>query len=146
MMKILETVVKIVFNINMKISLHVQNKSDHNSKKKLISVKSNSSNNSFIKKDKSYIIIGSATNLWIKTVNWLLQQDTKKLIFIISGTTSVMRRSQRTIYSLVQKYCDVSFIMTSAERFNTVKEGETLLREFTSYSTIDGIFSVEMVT
>jgi len=121
-------------------------KSDHNSEKKLISIKSNSSDNSFIKKDKSYVIIGSATNLWIKTVNWLLQQDTKKLIFIISGTTSIMRRSQRTIYSLVQKHCDVSFIMTSAERFNTVKEGETLLREFTAYSTIDAIFSVEMVT
>lgn len=91
------------------------------------------------------MIIGSATNLWIKTVNWLLQQDAKKLIFIISGTSLVMRRSQRAIYSLVQKYSDVSFIISSAERFNTIKEGETLLREFASYSTIEAIFCVEMV-
>lgn len=98
-----------------------------------------------MKKDKSYVIIGSATNLWSKTVNWLLQQGAKKLIFVIGGTSSVLRRSQRTIYSLIQKYCDVSFIMTSAERFNTVKEGETLLREFASYSKIEAIYCVEMV-
>lgn len=100
---------------------------------------------SFVKKDKSYVIIGSATNLWIKTVNWLLQQNAKKIIFVIGGTNSVMRRSQRTIYSLVQKYCDVSFIMTSADRFNTIKEGETLLREFVSYSKVEAVFCVEMV-
>lgn len=105
----------------------------------------NNSDHSFVKKEMAYVIIGSATNLWIKTVNWLLQQDVKKLIFIINGTNSVMRRSQRTIYSLIQKYSDVSFIMTSAERFNTIKEGETLLREFTSYSKIEALFCVEMV-
>lgn len=98
-----------------------------------------------IKKDKSYVIIGSATSLWIKTVNWLLQQDAKKLIFIISGSSSTIRRSQRTIYSLIQKHCDASFILTSAERFNTIKEGERLLQEFKSYSKIDAIFCVEMV-
>lgn len=105
----------------------------------------NSEHNSFIKKDMAYVIIGSATNLWIKTVNWLLQQDAKKLIFIINGTNSVMRRSQRTIYSLIQKYCDVSFIVTSAERFNTIKDGETLLQEFASYSKIEALFCIEMV-
>lgn len=91
------------------------------------------------------MIIGSATNLWVKTVNWLLQQDAKKLIFAIGGNASVMRRSQRVIYSLIQKHCDVSFIMTSAERLNTIKEGETLLQEFTTYSKIDAVFCVEMV-
>lgn len=106
---------------------------------------SSNSDHSFVKKDKSYVIIGSTTNLWVKTVNWLLQQDAKKLIFVISGTTSVMRRSQRTIYSLIHQYCDVSFIMTSADRFNTVKEGELLLQEFTSYSKIEAIFCIEMV-
>lgn len=106
--------------------------------------KTNNSDHSFVKKEMAYVIIGSATNLWVKTVNWLLQQDVKKLIFIINGTNSVMRRSQRTIYSLIQKYSDVSFIMTSAERFNTIKEGETLLREFTSYSKIEALFCVEM--
>lgn len=116
--------------------------SDHNSIKL---VETNNSDHSFVKKEMAYIIIGSATNLWIKTVNWLLQQETKKLIFIINGTNSVMRRSQRTIYSLIQKYSDVSFIMTSAERFNTIKEGETLLREFVSYSKIEALFCVEMV-
>lgn len=145
MKNIFEILIKIVFNVNTKRLFACTPNSDQNSEKKLISIKSNNSDRSFIKKDKSYVIIGSATNLWINTVNWLLQQDVKKLIFIISGATSIMRRSQRTIYSLVQKYCDVSFIMTSAERFNTVKEGETLLREFTSYSTIEAIFSVEMV-
>jgi len=107
--------------------------------------KTNNSDYKFVKKEMAYIIIGSATNLWIKTVNWLLQQDAKKLIFIINGTNSVMRRSQRTMYSLIQKYSDVSFIMTSAERFNTAKEGETLLREFASYSKIEALFCVEMV-
>ncbi|XP_026815045.1 fatty acid synthase-like isoform X2 [Rhopalosiphum maidis] len=104
----------------------------------------NNSDHSFVKKEMAYVIIGSATNLWIKTVNWLLQQDVKKLIFIINGTNSIMRRSQRTIYSLIQKYSDVSFIMTSAERFNTIKDGEILLREFTSYSKIEALFCIEM--
>ncbi|CAI6344354.1 unnamed protein product [Macrosiphum euphorbiae] len=112
----------------------------HNSMKL---IETNNSDHSFVKKEMAYIIIGSATNLWIKTVNWLLQQEAKKLIFIIDGTNSVMRRSQRTIYSLIQKYSDVSFIMTSAERFNTTKEGETLLREFVSYSKIEALFCVE---
>lgn len=120
-------------------------KSVHNPDKEVVSIKSNSSDHSFVKKDKSYVIVGSATNLWTKTVNWLLQQDAKKLIFVIDGTASVTRRSQRIIYSLIQKHCDVSFVMTSAERFNTVKEGETLLRELTTYSKIEAIFCVEMV-
>jgi len=117
----------------------------HNSKKELISIQSIKSDENFVKNYKSYVIIGSPTNLWTKTVNWLLQQGAKKLIFVIGGTFSVMRRSQRTIYSLIGKYCDVSFIMTSAERFNTVKEGETLLQEFALYSKIEAIFCVEMV-
>lgn len=118
----------------------------YSSEKELISLETDSRKNlGFVKKDNSYVIIGSATNLWVKTVNWLLQQDAKKLIFIISGTNSVIRRSQTTIYSLIQKYCDVSFVMTSAERLNTVKEGESLLQEFASFSKIDAIFCVEMV-
>lgn len=108
-------------------------------------IETNNSDHKFVKEEMAYIIIGSATNLWIKTVNWLLQQDAKKLIFIINGTNSVMRRSQRTIYSLIQKYSDVSFIMTSAERFNTTQKGETLLREFISYSKIEALFCIEMV-
>lgn len=115
------------------------------SKKELISIQSIKSDDSFVKNYKSYVIIGSATNLWTKIVNWLLQQGAKKLIFVISGTFSAMKRSQRTIYSLIEKYCDVSFIMTSAERFNTIKEGETLLQEFALYSKIEAIFCVEMV-
>lgn len=118
----------------------------HKSEKELISVtESTNVDRNFVKKDKAYVIIGSVTNLWIKTVNWLLQHDAKKIIFIINGSASVMRRSQRTIYSLIQKFCDVSFIMTSVERFNTVKEGETLLKEFASYSKIEALFCVEMV-
>lgn len=135
---------KIYFNINRKYYFYMS-KSDSNSKKVLISIKPNNSEHGFVNKDKSYVIIGSATNLWIKTVNWLLQQDAKKLIFVFSGTTSEVRRSQRTICSLVQKYNDVSFIMSSAERFNTINEGEVLLREFTSYSKIGAIFCIEMV-
>lgn len=115
------------------------------SEKRIVPFESNNLDPGFVKKDKSYVIIGSTTNLWINTVNWLLEQDAKKLIFIISGTASVMRRSQKAVYSLIQKYCDVSFIMTSAERFNTIKDGETLLREFGSYSEIEAIFCVEMV-
>ncbi|VVC35574.1 Hypothetical protein CINCED_3A020887 [Cinara cedri] len=117
----------------------------HSSEKELISLETDScKDHSFVKKDNSYIIIGSMTNLWVKTVKWLLQQDAKKLIFIISGGNSGLRKSQTAIYSLIQEYCDVSFIMTSAERFNTINEGESLLREFTSFSKIDAIFCVEM--
>lgn len=115
------------------------------SEKRIIPIESNNIGPGFVKYDKSYLIIGSTTNLWFNTVNWLLEQDAKKLIFIISGTTSVMRRSQKAVYSLIQKYCDVSFTMTSAERFNTIKNGESLLREFASYSKIEAIFCVEMV-
>lgn len=122
-----------------------KNKSVHNPDKEAVSIKLHSSDHSFVKKDKSYVIIGSATNLWTITVNWLLQQEAKKLIFVIDGTASVTRRSQRIIYSLVQKHSDVSFVMTSAERFNSVEEGETLLRELTTYSKIEAIFCVEMV-
>lgn len=125
--------------------MHVFRSRTHDSGRELISIEPNTPDHGFVKKDGSYVIIGSATNLWTKTVNWLLQQDAKKLIFVVSGTASVMRRSQRTIYSLIQKYCDVSFIMTSAERFNTVKDGELLLREFDSYSKIEAIFCLEMV-
>jgi len=114
----------------------------HNSS---IQIDTNNSDHGFVKKEMAYIVIGSATNLWTKTVTWLLQQEAKKIIFVINGTNSVMRRSQRTIYTLIQKYPDVSFIMTSAERFNTIKEGERLLREFASYSKIEALFCVEMV-
>lgn len=112
----------------------------------MISTVSRNLDHSFVKKDKLYVIIGSTTNLWMKTVNWLLQQDAKKLIFVINSNTSTMRKSQKTIYSLIQQYCDVSFIMTSADRFNTVKEGELLIKEFTTYSKIEAIFCVEMVS
>jgi len=117
-----------------------------NSEKELILIKPNNSDHSFVKKNKSYIIIGSATTtLWTKTINWLLQKGAKKLIFIINGTNIIVRRSQRTIYGLIQKYSDVSFIMTSAERFNTIKEGESLLQEITLYSKIEAIFCLELV-
>lgn len=119
--------------------------STRDSEEPITPVKSNDVDDGFVKKDKSYVIVGSATHLWVKTVNWLLQQDAKKLIFVIGGNTSVMRRSQRAVYSLIQKYCDVSFILTSAERLNTVKEAETLLREFTTYSRIEAVFCVEQV-
>uniref|UniRef100_A0A2S2QQD5 Fatty acid synthase n=1 Tax=Sipha flava TaxID=143950 RepID=A0A2S2QQD5_9HEMI len=116
----------------------------HSLEKRIIPIESNNLDPRFVKKDKSYVIIGSMTNLWINTVNWLLEQDAKKLIFIISGTAAVMKRSQKIIYSLIQKYCDVSFIMTSVERFNTIRNGENVLREFTSYTKIEAIFCVEM--
>ncbi|XP_050431818.1 fatty acid synthase-like [Adelges cooleyi] len=132
----------VVCKLNEPSSVDLEN-SNTTTRESALSIPSNYQDQMFVEKDKSYIVMGSTSNLWLKTVTWLLRQEVKRLIFVIDGTAAVMRRNQRTIYSLIQQHPDVSFIMTSAERFNAPKEGERLLRDLTSYSKIAAVFCIE---